>query len=308
MALFARKVKSYDLFSSHAWYYPGVSGMFALLGFFLLGTVLGGIVMLIMGRFMSPQALNDYGMIVVYPLQFLPAMIYAASKSQRNALFDPGYKLSSNHFGTLGAFGAACLTFVMTAATMMVADAANWANFKITTLSPLLKEMYDAVVEMMNSMTGGPLWSSFLVTAIFAPIFEEWLCRGMVLRGLLAGGKMKPGWAIVVSALFFALIHMNPWQALNAFILGLLMGYIYYRTGNLWLTMFIHFINNGSAVILSQIDALKDCDFWMDIIGMPWYWVVFAVCAVVVALGLRLLGKIPVENRWGNLDKVDSPV
>ena len=37
------------------------------------------------------------------------------------------------------------------------------------------------LAELMKQMTGGPLWSSFLVVAIFAPIFEEWMCRGMVL-------------------------------------------------------------------------------------------------------------------------------
>ena len=72
------------------------------------------------------------------------------------------------------------------------------------TIGPWLKRFYDFFVEAMSSLTGGPFWSSFLVTAIFAPIFEEWLCRGMILRGLLT--KIKPAWAIIISALFFALI------------------------------------------------------------------------------------------------------
>ena len=92
-----RKVRNFDLFSSHAWYVPGVSGLFALFGFFILGALLSGIVMAIMMIFMTQQEIADYGMIVMYPVQFLPAMMYAAGKSRRNALFDPGYSLSSNH-------------------------------------------------------------------------------------------------------------------------------------------------------------------------------------------------------------------
>lgn len=308
MAIFARKVKSYDLYSSHAWYVPGVRGMFALLAMFLVGALLSGIVMAILMVFMTPQAIADYGMIVVYPVQFLPAMIYAATKSHKNALFDPGYKVSSNNFGTLGLFGAIGLTIVLTYATMFAADPVNWGNATLTEQWPWLKKMYELVMETMKTMTGGPLWASFLVTAIFAPVFEEWLCRGMILRGLLVSGKMKPGWAIVVSAIFFAVIHMNPWQAVNAFILGLLMGYIYYKTGNLWLTMLVHFLNNGTAVILSNIPSLSENDYWIQILSAPVYWTVVAVSILLVVCGIRLFKTIPVKNPWGNIDQIETQV
>jgi membrane protease YdiL (CAAX protease family) len=302
------KVKNYDLFSTHAWYVPGVSGMFALLGFFILGAILSGIFMAIMMLFMTQQEIADYGMIVMYPVQFLPAMMYAAAKSRKNALFDPGYSLSSKHFGALGVGGAVLLTAVFTYSVMLAADLPNYLNAKLTESIPWLKKLYDMVMETMKQMTGGPLWSSFLVTALMAPFFEEWLCRGMILRGLLAGRKMKPVWAIVISALFFALIHMNPWQALNAFILGLLMGWIYYRTGSLWLTMLIHFVNNGTAVILGQIDSLKDYEYWIDMLGNTWYYVAFAVALVVIVGCIALVKKIPVEHPWGNIDPVEPQV
>jgi membrane protease YdiL (CAAX protease family) len=302
------KVKNYDLFSTHAWYVPGVSGMFALLGFFILGAILSGIFMAIMMLFMTQQEIADYGMIVMYPVQFLPAMMYAAAKSRKNALFDPGYSLSSKHFGALGVGGAVLLTVVFTYSVMLAADLPNYLNAKLTESIPWLKKLYDMVMETMKQMTGGPLWSSFLVTALMAPFFEEWLCRGMILRGLLAGRKMKPVWAIVISALFFALIHMNPWQALNAFILGLLMGWIYYRTGSLWLTMLIHFVNNGTAVILGQIDSLKDYEYWIDMLGNTWYYVAFAVALVVIVGCIALVKKIPVEHPWGNIDPVEPQV
>ncbi len=302
------KVKNYDLFSTHAWYVPGVSGMFALLGFFILGAILSGIFMAIMMLFMTQQEIADYGMIVMYPVQFLPAMMYAAAKSRKNALFDPGYFLSSKHFGALGVGGAVLLTVVFTYSVMLAADLPNYLNAKLTESIPWLKKLYDMVMETMKQMTGGPLWSSFLVTALMAPFFEEWLCRGMILRGLLAGRKMKPVWAIVISALFFALIHMNPWQALNAFILGLLMGWIYYRTGSLWLTMLIHFVNNGTAVVLGQIDSLKDYEYWIDMLGNTWYYVAFAVALAVIVGCIALVKKIPVEHPWGNIDPVEPQV
>ena len=99
MEIRARRVNNYDLFASHAWYVPGVKGMFALLGWFLVGALLGSLVQALFLPFVSKQVVLDYGMIIVYPVQFLPAMLYVARKSHMNSLFEPGYKLSSNNFG-----------------------------------------------------------------------------------------------------------------------------------------------------------------------------------------------------------------
>ena len=298
----ARKVNNYDLYAGHAWYVPGVKGMFGFIGWFLLGALLAGIVQLILGLFMSQQAILDYGMIVLYPVQFLPAMVYAANQSRRNMVFDPGYVLDNKHFSPYGMGLMILVTVVMTFASMFAFDLPNYWNMQLTNKSSILSEFYEMFTELMKQMTGGPLWSSFLVVAIFAPIFEEWLCRGMVLRGLLT--KMKPVWAIVVSALFFAVIHANPWQALNAFLIGLVMGYVYYKTGSLILTMIIHFVNNGTSVILSNIESLKDYEYWIDIMGKQTYTIVFLVSCVVLAASLWVFSRIKLENPWGNIDRI----
>ena len=298
----ARKVNNYDLYAGHAWYVPGVKGMFGFIGWFLLGALLAGIVQLILGLFMSQQAILDYGMIVLYPVQFLPAMVYAANQSRRNMVFDPGYVLDNKHFSPYGMGLMILVTVVMTFASMFAFDLPNYWNMQLTNKSSILSEFYEMFTELMKQMTGGPLWSSFLVVAIFAPIFEEWLCRGMVLRGLLT--KMKPVWAIVVSALFFAVIHANPWQALNAFLIGLVMGYVYYKTGSLILTMIIHFVNNGTSVILSNIESLKDYEYWIDIMGKQTYTIVFLVSCVVLAACLWVFSRIKLENPWGNIDRI----
>ena len=302
MELFARKVRSYDLYASHAWYVPGVKGMFGFLGWFILGALLGGLVQSLLLLVMSRQAVLDYGMIIVYPVQFLPAMVYAAHQSQRNALFETGYVLDNRHFGKWGGWGMGLLTIVLTFATMMAADLPNYGCMQLTLRSSVLSRFYEIIMEMMKQLTGGPIWASFLVVAILAPVFEEWLCRGMVLRGLLT--RIRPLWAIVISALFFAVIHGNPWQALNAFILGLVMGYVYYKTGSLRLTMLMHFINNGTAVILSNIESLKDYDFWIDIMGKQHYMIAFAVALVALAVCLWVFREIPQEHPWGNIDPI----
>ena len=302
MEFSARKVKNYDLYSGHAWYVPGVKGMFGFLGWYLVGALLGSLVQTALLLIMPQQAVWDYGMIVVYPLSFLPAMVYAANQSRRNMVFDAGYVLDNKHFAPYS-FGIMILvTIVMTFASMFVFDLPNYWNMQLTNKSSIMSQFYDAVMELMKQMTGGPLWSSFLVVAIFAPIFEEWLCRGMVLRGLLT--KMKPASAIVISAIFFAVIHANPWQALNAFLIGLVMGYVYYKTGSLILTMIIHFVNNGTSVILSNVESLKDYDYWIDILGKQNYTIVFLVSCCILAACLYAFSRIKLENPWGNIDRI----
>ena len=305
MKLSARKVNDYDLFSGHAWYVPGVKGMFGLVAWFLLGSLLGGVVESVMLLFMSQQAVMDYGMIVAYPLSFLPAMVYAAGQSRKNMLFDPGYVLDNRHFSPYSFWVLALITVVMTFASMFAFDLPNYWNMKLTTRSTFLSEFYERMMEVMKQMTGGPLWASFLVVAIFPPIFEEWLCRGMVLRGLLT--KMSPKWAIVISALFFALIHANPWQALNAFLIGLMMGYVYFKTGSLILTMIIHFVNNGTAVVMENIDYFKDMDDnvqWIDILGKQNYTIVILVSCLILAACLYVFYRVKLEHPWGNIDRI----
>ena len=300
MKLSARKVRNYNLYANYAWYVPGVGGMFALLGWFLLGNLLGSLVMLIAIKFMP--ALEPYTMLIVYPLSFLPAMVFAASQSQKNSLFEPGYKLNSSNFGPFKGWQLALITVALTFATMVAADVPNYWNVKLTNALGM-EELFNQFKGIMESMTGGPFWSSFLLVAIFAPIFEEWLCRGMVLRGLLT--KMKPGWAIVVSALFFALIHLNPWQALNAFIIGVVMGVVYYRTGSLLLTMLIHFVNNGFAVIVTQFTDLSDTDFWIDVIPLSTYIAVYVAGVAVLAACIWAFCRIPLQQERGNIDAVE---
>ena len=306
MQLFARKVNNWDLYANHAWYVPGVGGMFALLGWFLAGNLLGSVLVAILSAFLPTQVIMDYAMLVVYPLSFLPAMVYAAHKSQRNSLFEVGYKLESSHWGPFKGWQLALVTVALTYSTMVAADLPNYLNYKLTTSIPWLNGFYESFMEVMGKMIGGKFWSSFLLAAIFAPIFEEWLCRGMVLRGLLT--KMKPGWAIVVSALFFALIHLNPWQALNAFIIGVIMGYIYYKTGSLWLTMLVHFVNNGTAVVLGQISGVEDTTYWIEQMDRSTYVLVYVLGVAALAACIWAFKRIPLQQRRGNIDTVELKV
>ena len=92
----------------------------------------------------------------------------------------------------------------------------------------------------------------YLAICIFAPLVEELVFRGAVLRVLLE--SMRSHWvAIALSALLFAAVHANPVQMPHAFCLGLLLGWMYYRTGSVVPGIMVHWVNNTVAYAVYNI-------------------------------------------------------
>lgn len=90
---------------------------------------------------------------------------------------------------------------------------------------------------------------------VIAPIKEEFLMRGIICNGLSKRYSNKV--AILVSAFMFALIHFNIQQGVNAFLLGVILGYAYLKTKSLYLTIFLHMLNNTIVFPLSMQNVLS---------------------------------------------------
>lgn len=86
-----------------------------------------------------------------------------------------------------------------------------------------------------------------IAVVIMAPIVEELLFRGAIQGHLLRKWK-HPAGAIVLSSLIFGVVHGNWVQAPFAFVTGLALGWMYYRTGSLLPGILMHFVNNSAAV------------------------------------------------------------
>ena len=94
-----------------------------------------------------------------------------------------------------------------------------------------------------------------VVFACILPAFcEELLMRGVIANGLARKGKIK---AALISGILFALFHMNPAQTVYQFALGFAMGYFVLHSGNLWIAMIMHFLNNLTAVVLDLTMSLE---------------------------------------------------
>ena len=87
-----------------------------------------------------------------------------------------------------------------------------------------------------------PNLCTFLTIVIAAPLLEELIFRGVMLDGLLK--RYSPVKAILVSSILFGFVHLNPWQFVGAFLIGVFIGWIYYHTRSLSLAIIIHAVNN----------------------------------------------------------------
>lgn len=88
---------------------------------------------------------------------------------------------------------------------------------------------------------------SVLAAVIFAPIFEEFLFRGFAYSSLRRRFGVKRG--ILFSSLLFAFVHRSLYAFLAIFVLGIVLAYLYERTGSLIPSISLHLFNNGIASI-----------------------------------------------------------
>lgn len=94
-----------------------------------------------------------------------------------------------------------------------------------------------------------------LLLCVVGPVTEELVFRRGVLLGLLKNG-IRPQWAVVASAVLFALVHGNLSQGIVALIVGLFFGQAFLHTGNLRLTVPLHIANNTLAVAFMYFPTL----------------------------------------------------
>jgi membrane protease YdiL (CAAX protease family) len=116
---------------------------------------------------------------------------------------------------------------------------------------------------------------------VLAPILEEALFRGILLKGLLR--NYRPAVAIGQSALLFGLVHFNPAQSINALLIGLLSGWLYYRTRSLALCIAVHALHNSlsfGTIYLMKSQGRPDA---FNLASWQQYWLALTIAGVVLS-------------------------
>ncbi len=120
-------------------------------------------------------------------------------------------------------------------------------------MSESLVAMEDSAGELtmaiVKSDSIGVLLWNLVVVAVLPAVGEELVFRGIIQQEL-ERQYSKPWLAIVLSALVFSTLHMQFAGFIPRFALGVLLGYVFYRTRNIWVPIILHFTNNAFALIL----------------------------------------------------------
>lgn len=284
---------------------PAASAILIIIGFVLVGMVVGNIlavlIMVVVGGIGTNDLNNVNETLMQSPSGWLALMLGQAAAALCTFVFSGllYWKFVEDklfrdfHFNTLPP--AAVFLFVIVIQVFFM-PFNGWlqAINESMQLPPSLKAIEDFMRSMEDNLSGmtaflttfdsiGELLLAFIVIAVIAGVGEELIFRGLIQRKLYLATN-NPHLAIWVSAFIFSAIHFQFFGFLPRLLLGALFGYFYYFTGNLWVPIAAHIFNNGLAVLLiflsNQNLVSKDLEE-MDNVPFP-----AAVTSFILAIGL----------------------
>ena len=115
-----------------------------------------------------------------------------------------------------------------------------------------IQEKSEEVIKLFIGQ--GSLFSSLLIIAALAAISEELLFRSVIQKALIKLFK-NAHVAIIVTALIFSAFHGDFFGFVPRFILGLMLGYMFWMSGSIFPSMLMHFVNNATIVILYYLNT-----------------------------------------------------
>lgn len=113
----------------------------------------------------------------------------------------------------------------------------GWGGTWLRNWSKVSQEAQSTLIE------GANLWGLFLTVGVLTPIAEELFFRGALMGWMML--RRFPRWAVILlPALLFSVMHLNPMGMLQIFFLALLLGYLRWASGSLWPSVGLHICNN----------------------------------------------------------------
>jgi len=152
-----------------------------------------------------------------------------------------GYKKSKRKFNEIFKFNT--LSPFLWLATIIFSFGMIIVISELDNLLNFILPMPDFFRNMFETLAADKfLVISLIYMGIIPALFEELFFRGLILDGLNNNYSKRK--AIIISALLFGVIHLNPWQFLTGFIIGLITAWICIQTKSILLCIYIHLFNN----------------------------------------------------------------
>jgi len=140
-----------------------------------------------------------------------------------------------------------------------------------------------------SMMADQPLGMAIIYIGIAPAFMEEFLFRGIILNGFSANYSKRK--AIIISALLFGLIHLNPWQFFTGFLFGIILAWVCIETKSIILCIFLHFFNNTLYTLVIRFRDLIPIEGFNVTFEaakfQPWWFTLSGV--VLTVFGLQLM-------------------
>jgi membrane protease YdiL (CAAX protease family) len=150
--------------------------------------------------------------------------------------------------------------FLLSACLVVINNYAGYINSKINLpgsfsgiekwMLKMENEASDITSALLNSENTISLLITVLIMAVTPALCEELLFRGVLQQLFISFIKSSHG-GIIITAVIFSTLHFQFYGFIPRFFLGLAYGYLFFWTGNLWITIIAHFVNNAVPVIMS---------------------------------------------------------
>ena len=211
---------------------------------------------------------SAYGaaLIIVQLLSFVLVFLIAARKSQAGLS-----ELFRFKAVPAAAWGAAVLIAV--GFVIVCSEIDNLMNL-ILPMPAFLQDIFG------DMFAGDSIVIALILIGLIPGFAEEMLFRGVILRGFSRNYSARK--AVIVSAVLFGLVHLNPWQFVTAFIIGIVVGWICLRTESIVLCVFIHIFNNTVYLLAARFSdvftirgfntnfstPMEFQPLWFDLVGI----------------------------------------
>jgi membrane protease YdiL (CAAX protease family) len=283
---------------------PGMTdraGVFILIAFMGAGFVVGGGFSVFLWKIMTGQniaqmqsSMMDTGFVnEIRIVQTILAAFIFLIPALGTALILNKKPLNYLGFNQKSSFKTIGIGLLLMAATIGISG----ALVTLTEMIPLspgltryfkgLEDTYMKQVKVLSEMSGIPdLIMSLLVMALAPAIFEEVFFRGGFQQMMTkATGNVLV--SIIVTSILFSAIHFSFYGFLSRTAMGIALGFLFAKSGNLWIPILAHFFNNAVAVIQVYILKMngKSIEEGMDD-KFPLFVVLFAVPAIFYLLSL----------------------
>lgn len=244
--------------------YPSWGDLLTLLGVFIVATVLGSLLTGILQKMGSVSV--GFGSFLGYVIQFSLVIIFGLF--QRKNRSPKGTRLLK--------FGLAKLDFVIILWGTIIVLATG------VVIEPLLNLFPETYLDRLGNIMAAGGWMMF-TSIVIAPIMEEILFRGILQDALMRKYGVFVG--ILIASAVFGIVHLIPQQVVNAFMIGIVLGYIYYRTGALLPVILIHCINNAISYFTWMLNGETLLSTREQMGNDTLYFTVYGIACVLFVIG-----------------------